>query len=210
MTKNAYPFQYVVNKILFVMNIRSKLKFKTMLSKFAGVLKSPFVFKIEFWICLHTVLIEIIKIPTVTKPNSMKPLWKMSLTTMWKSRMASSSTIMPGHIFWNTKEYILPHITNFESNKSKKSMRKGLSSSLYSHLWDPPIRPSKWAHAFPKIPIEDLRPESSKIAYVQVNCWPTPSVQGAHHKRLVQNNSGAEIILDWLQTFPNAYECKSD
>ena len=49
-----------------------------------------------------------------------------------------------------------------------------------------------------------------KLTYIQVNCWPAPSVQGAHHKRLVQNNSGAEIILDWLQTFPNAYECKSD
>ena len=107
MTKNAYPFQYVVNKILFIMNMRSKLKFKTMLSRFAGVLKSPLVFKIEFWICLHTVLIEIIRIPTVMKPNSMKPLWKMSLTTMWKSRMASSSPTIPGHIFWNTKEYIL-------------------------------------------------------------------------------------------------------
>ena len=48
MVKKAYPFQYVVNKILFVMNMRSKLKFKTMLSRFAGVLKSLFVFKIEF------------------------------------------------------------------------------------------------------------------------------------------------------------------
>ena len=99
----SYPFQYLLNRILFNMNINSKTKFRTMLSRFVGVLIIWF-FWYWCWICLHTVLIDTIRTAVNTKPMNIQPVWKL-FTTVWKSSTSSSSFEIPGQTFWNNQNY---------------------------------------------------------------------------------------------------------